>query len=733
MNSSKSYIKYLDIIRIVSLIGILLYHFNIIKGGFLFVCTFFVLSGYLSCISALKKEKFLLIDYYKSRFIKIYLPLLIVVFLTIIFVSFNSDILWLNLKPESTSVIAGYNNFWQLSANLDYFARHVDSPFMHFWYIAILLQFELIFPLIFIIFKKLGEKIHKIVPCIILFLLSLASVLYFYKLSISENIMFSYYNSFARAFSLLLGVLLGFIHHYYKPLIFNKIRNTILLKVNMYIYLLLLCALSFIIGFDSNYYNLVMIFFTLVSLRMIDYSALITSENENKILKYISKLSYWIYLLQYPLIYLFQNIIMNNNLKYLIITLIILVLSMLFTFIFEHNGKFKILKGILLSMVLSISLYGVYLFIIAEDHTAEMKELEEALNRSEQQMEERKKEYEAQVKEEKEQWTAILEDFDNGEEKIKDLVSNLSVVGLGDSVMLGAVNNLYSTFKKGYFDAGISRTCYVADDILNKLKKKNALGDVIVFNYGANGDCSLSHKKKLLDIIGDRKLFWLTVTNDKSVHFNSKIKQFASEYNNIYIIDWENISKGHSEYFYSDGIHLTPKGRKAFASAIYEAIYNVYLVEYNARKEEIMNQYNEEMNSKITFFGNGVLINIYDYLKDDFDKSNFITDKSNNYDSIKEALNKEIEEENLNKKVVFIFDKNIKISNEEYNELIDMCSNHEIFVINFKKSINFETNINVINFYEEIDKNPNYLMPDKVHLSKEGNEALKELLVSLLK
>ena len=145
MSESKKYYKRLDIIRLIACIAVLLYHLGVLKGGYLAVCVFFVLSGYLSCVSAFKKEKFSILSYYSNRFKKIYLPLIIVTFITVAVISFFPNIFWFNLKPETTSVIFGYNNFWQLSANLDYFARHVDSPFMHFWYISILLQFDLVF------------------------------------------------------------------------------------------------------------------------------------------------------------------------------------------------------------------------------------------------------------------------------------------------------------------------------------------------------------------------------------------------------------------------------------------------------------------------------------------------------------------------------------------------------------------------------------------------------------
>ena len=137
MANNKKYYKNLDLIRVLSCIGVLLYHFGLLKGGYLAVCTFFVLSGYLSTVSALKREHFSFLEYYKNRILKIYVPLLAVTLITIGVISFMPNISWLNLKPETTSVLLGYNNFWQLSANQDYFARHANSPFIHFWYIVI--------------------------------------------------------------------------------------------------------------------------------------------------------------------------------------------------------------------------------------------------------------------------------------------------------------------------------------------------------------------------------------------------------------------------------------------------------------------------------------------------------------------------------------------------------------------------------------------------------------------
>ena len=150
MRSREKYFEKLDIVRIICCILVFLYHLNILKGGFFAVCTFFVLSGYLSVISLSKNDKVSLKEYYFKKFTHLYAPLLLVTFLSISIIYFIKDINYINLKPETLSVIGGYNNFWQISANLDYFVRHVESPFMHFWYIAILIQFDLVFPFIYI-------------------------------------------------------------------------------------------------------------------------------------------------------------------------------------------------------------------------------------------------------------------------------------------------------------------------------------------------------------------------------------------------------------------------------------------------------------------------------------------------------------------------------------------------------------------------------------------------------
>ena len=694
--SSKKYYKDINLIRIICTVAILFYHLGVIKGGYLAVCTFFVLSGYLSCITSFDKDKFSLLSYYKNRLKKVYLPLIIVVFISIGAISFFNNIYWFNLKPETTSILLGYNNFWQRSANLDYFARHLHSPFMHLWYISILMQFEILFPLLFKLLKKIGDKFRSI-PCIILFSLFVLSSIYFYKTNLIKGINYAYYDTFGRSFSLFLGMFIGFVSHYYNSLI---VKNKIFNRIIFYLYLILLCTSFILIPSSSNYYSIAIILVSIISARLIEYGSLnITS-------KQFLNMTYEIYLFQYPIIYIFEYI--NVPYKIYIIIGIVFVSSYLLHYIL-YGKKFKAIKIILTLLLIGFSLYGVNIYCASKDHTKEMNDLKDQLANNEKMIDENNKKYLENLRQEEENWIKELEKFDNYEEKLKDIVKNLPIVGIGDSVMLGAVNNLYNIFPKGYFDAKISRQPWAAIDIIEELKSNNKLGHPVVIHLGTNGDCSISCKDQIMNAIGDKKIYLINTTNSDSV--NNNLRAYVQKHNNIYLIDWKNISLNHNEYFYADGIHLTPAGRKAYADAIYNAIYNDYLSEYKFQKEELIKGHEEKQLNKISFYGNDILLNAFDFIKKDFNDSNFTI---NDYDNIVSNL----KENKSTKKLVFIFSD---LSEEKYNELLNICGNNKIYLININGKFKGK---NVINF----DVKKEYLMPDGKHLNNKGNSKLAEIV-----
>lgn len=733
MKLSKGYIKGIGLTRVFACIAILLYHMNLLKGGYLAVCIFFVLTGFLSCISCFKKEKISFKDYYINKFKNIYIPLLVVVFLSISLVSLFSNINWFNLKPETTSVLLGYNNFWQLNANMDYFARHVSSPFMHLWYMGIILQFDLVFPFIFLILKKLGDKCHKLIPCIITGMLSLIFTFIFYKSSLGDNLMVTYYSTFTRLFSILFGLFLAFIYQYYNNMFMFSFNNKKVNKAIYGVYLIIILLLFIFISSTSKYFAISMILVSLITCRLIALSYINNKKLLNfkdRIIRSISNISYEVYLVQYPIIFIFQYINLNNVLEILLIIFITFIVSLLIKFALSlKSTSFRKLRIILFLLILVPTIFGTYKYIISKDYTSEMKALESNLELNSQIMEERKKEYASKINEEKETWLNTLKDLEQGEEELKNIVSNLTLVGIGDSIMLGAIDELQSKFPNGYFDAAVSRTAYVANGIIRDLSYSGLLGDPVVINLGANGDCNNATKDLIMSNLGNRKVFWLNVTNDYSVGVNANLNSYASRFNNLYVIDWNSISSGHPEYFIADGIHLTYEGKKAYVKAIYDSIYKVYLDEYNEKKQSIMEEYEQKQNEKITFVGNSILINAYNYLDNELLKYEFITNSEYDYALLKRELENKINNNELSNKIVFAFDKSSSLTLENYREIIKICSDHKIKIISIDNELKklASENVEVIDFTTE----ENYYLADGIHLSKTGNQKLNELILKI--
>lgn len=734
MSSKNNYLNNIGFVRVFSCIVVLLYHMNILKGGYLAVCIFFVISGYFSVVSLLKKEKVSLIDYYLKKLKKLYLPLLIVVFISTGIITLFNNINWYNLKPEVTSVLLGYNNFWQLNANLDYFASHSTSPFMHLWYMGIILQFELIFPLVFILLKKLGDKLHKTIPCLISFILAVTSIIFFFYSSVNSNIMVTYYNTLSRVYALLLGVSLGFISHYFKNNKLLKFKNKKINTVIFYTYILIIFVWCLLVESNSKYFAIIMFLTTIFSLRLITYGNNTSNKKLNifdKIIKSISDISYEIYLIQYPIIFLFQFINLNVYLEIFLIILITILLSYLLSFSLNFKKeKFKIIRVVVLIIIVIPTIFGVYKYIISKDYTEEMNALEEKLAANTKIMEENNKIYAEKLKQEQAIWEETLKNLENGEAELKNIVSNLPIVAIGDSVMLGAIPELQKRFPNGYFDAAVSRTAYKANGIMNNLSYKGLLGEPIIFNLGTNGDCDDQTKELIMQTVGNRKLFWVNVTNNNEVGVNEKLNYYASKYNNLYIIDWNSVASNHPEYFIADRIHLTAAGKEAYTNTIYDAIYKVYHDEYNAKKQTIINEHNNIESQKITFIGNSLLINAYNLIQTSYPNSEIVTDSKYNYELIKKELTKKINNNSLTNKVVLLFDKNSELTIFEYKKIIEICNEYELYIISTNNNLN-ELNsekIHIIDFKEKLKDNSDYLMADGIHLSEKGNIELNKII-----
>lgn len=258
----------------------------------------------------------------------------------------------------------------------------------------------------------------------------------------------------------------------------------------------------------------------------------------------------------------------------------------------------------------------------------------------------------------KEELSEKITKVEKEKENFKENLTSKMITFIGDSVMLGAEKDIKKKFKNAYVDAAISRTAWVLNEAIETARSKGKLGDIIVINLGANGDCSLSCKKQVLDKLKNKQIFWLNTTNYDYV--NERLDSLAKEYSNLYIIDWKNLSKNHSNYFNSDKIHLTTFGAQEFVETIFDSVYKVNAKKYDEEKNKLQDDYNSKLRNEISFYGDNTLVNNFNYLVDKFDGNRFYKTECSD---ISELINEAIKNNTLSNKIVLVYDNkcNIKI------------------------------------------------------------------------
>lgn len=151
---------------------------------------------------------------------------------------------------------------------------------------------------------------------------------------------------------------------------------------------------------------------------------------------------------------------------------------------------------------------------------------------------------------------------------------NGTLSAIGDSVMLGARKTLKETIPGTRVDAAVSRYPGAFIGRLKRYVAADRLADVVVLHPGTNGVLPEDMMREMLTIV--EGVPRVVVVNDNMPRSwrapnNKVIAQVVPEFDNAVLVDWYAASQDHPEYFTSDGIHLTPKGARAYAELIREA------------------------------------------------------------------------------------------------------------------------------------------------------------------
>jgi peptidoglycan/LPS O-acetylase OafA/YrhL len=145
------------------------------------------------------------------------------------------------------------------------------------------------------------------------------------------------------------------------------------------------------------------------------------------------------------------------------------------------------------------------------------------------------------------------------------------VFAVGDSVMLGAARHLRTPGTQMTIDAVVGRQASAAVDVLEQLKASGEKPEVVLVHIGNNGtlrDRQFEEMLKLLKDVPNVVFVNTKVPRRWQDPNNAVISAGVKRHSHVTMVDWLEFSKGHPEWFRSDGYHLQPVGAEAYASLL---------------------------------------------------------------------------------------------------------------------------------------------------------------------
>lgn len=207
----------IDALKGLAIIAVVLFHLGVLKSGDLGVDVFFVINGFLVIPSVMKNiynTHFSYINFLQKKTVR-FLPLVALASLV------SLTLGWKLMLPDyleglAQSVIASgvmsenvlsaitTKNYWDVSNEF--------KPLMHLWYLGILFEFYLFFPVILVGAKKLASIIkkdsHKVMIITVTSICIISFILYLLPLDSTGN---KFYYLHYRLFELCLGGIVGLI------------------------------------------------------------------------------------------------------------------------------------------------------------------------------------------------------------------------------------------------------------------------------------------------------------------------------------------------------------------------------------------------------------------------------------------------------------------------------------------------------------------------------------------
>jgi peptidoglycan/LPS O-acetylase OafA/YrhL len=575
IRKSTRHISSIDGLRAIAVTAVVLYHLGIswIPGGFLGVDLFFVISGYVITrliLDSINQSSALdLRAFYAARIRRIYPGFLFMVISTIIFIGVWAPEAIKRFLSDLPYALSGTINWALVARNQDYFETIGRPPLLqHTWSLAVELQFYLIWPIILLtVLKYFGKKnvarialIIAVISGTILFLVSLQL-----DQANSAKVSHIYFGTDTHSLGLFLGSALA-VSWIPQNLSANITRRAqdVIDGIGVVGLLGLISTFLFIDESNASLYQiafpLAAIFGCLVIISLVHPASRFAPIISTPPFRWIGQRSYGIYIWHWVIFQVTRpSVDLSGETWALYLARVLLVLALAdislrwveipfrqgqvqtwFRGMKYRSSKERVRQQI--SVLVSI------IAVLAVTTSISVS----AINKSNQI---------SQV---------INEELTDQEESPVDLGSTTGLWVTGDSVILGIRSKLENKEHISLVNARVGRQ---APELLAVMRvdQSSVPSSPVIFNLGNNNALSEQTVVEIFEVIKNQPQIIIVNTavprpwRDSN---NAIISKVASNYANVKLVDWYQISKDRPELFAPDGVHLSPMGSDVYVDLV---------------------------------------------------------------------------------------------------------------------------------------------------------------------
>lgn len=576
-----------DGLRALCALAVVGYHMGLkwMTGGLLGVTVLFVLTGYFTTNSLLAEfsrthGSVSLKDYFGRRIRRLIPQAYACIGITAALCTIFNHILLTKMRPDVVPALFGYLNWSKILTKVSYFAAAgAPSPLTHFWSLAIEWQFYLVWaPLLVLLLHfhtpKKGIRVFLLVGAVASAVLM--AVLY----TPGEDPSRSYYGTDTRAVSLLVGCWLAFVAPMRKISAVDLGRDgrtrTRVDATGTLAIVAIVILMVFTKGYTNfSYYGGIALVSVLAAVALgclLPDGTILSRVLSLPPLVWIGQRSYALYLWHYPIVLLTAHrgaATATPVWLYLLqLALSIAAAEVSYRFVERPCGERGALTGALrdfagalrsggfadwfrahtvpfvsIAAVLAVGLIGLVAApsVDAAGGTGAPSE-------------------------ERAQASAIRLPSGEGEHDITII---------GDSVPLGAADDMAKAFPYALVDCKVSRQMSAGAQLLADYVSQGVVGDTVVSCLGTNGSLTEEDIDAFVQAAGSDRTVWLVnnrVPSGPQDANNALLASYADAHDNVNLIDWYATSAGHDDWFWDDGTHLRPDGAAAYTQMLVDAL-----------------------------------------------------------------------------------------------------------------------------------------------------------------